>query len=151
MTGQDRFALIALWAIRLFLVGIFLVAGVGKVLDPIGFLTVVRDFELLSDPWAAWLAMGLPWLEIATAIALLTPWLAMGGAAVAGGMLTIFIGALASAWARGMAIDCGCFGGGSDLLTTYLDVISIRLGLLVMCGVVFWLLWQETQKRQKLT
>ena len=148
MTGKDRFALIAVWAIRLLLAGIFLAAGVSKVLDPIRFTNVVRDFELVHDPWAAWLAMGLPWLEIFTAIAILTPWFALGGTLLAGGMLTVFIGALASAWARGMAIDCGCFGGGGDLLHSYMDVISLRVLLLVLCGLVFWLLWQDAKRQQ---
>ena len=146
MSGQDRFALITLWCFRLLLAGIFLYAGLLKVLDPIGFLTVVRDFDILSDPYAAWLSMGLPWLEIMTGIALLTPWLALGGAVVAAGMLTTFIGALLSAWLRGMEIDCGCFGGGSgsDSLTSYMDIISIRVVLLVFCAVVFWLLMNRT-------
>ena len=143
MTGQERFASIVLWALRLVLAAIFLFAGVTKALDPIGFLTVVHDFDLLQDPWNAWLAMGLPWLEIITGVALLTPWLALGGSLSAAGMLMLFIGALVSAWARGMAIDCGCFGGGSAEISSYLNVISLRVFLLGLCGVVFWLLWHE--------
>jgi hypothetical protein len=29
--------------------------------------------------------------------------------------MVVFIGAIASVWARGMLIDCGCFGGGGEI------------------------------------
>jgi hypothetical protein len=37
-------------------------------------------------------------------------------AAVAGGaIMLVFTAALASVWARGLLIDCGCFGGGGGI------------------------------------
>jgi putative oxidoreductase len=43
-----------------------------KVADPISFLDDVRSFDLLGDPWAAWVAMGLPWLEILAGLAVMS-------------------------------------------------------------------------------
>ena len=34
---------------------------------------------------------------------------------VAAGIMVLFIGAIISVWARGMLIDCGCFGGGGAI------------------------------------
>jgi hypothetical protein len=45
----------------------------------------------------------------------------------------IFIVAIASAWARGLTIDCGCFGGGGQVAaneTKYLQEIVRDAGLL---------------------
>jgi len=50
--------------------------------------------------------------------------------------MVLFIGAIASAWARGLSIDCGCFGGGGKIdpsQTKYLQEI-IRDIALATCG-----------------
>jgi hypothetical protein len=47
----------------------------------------------------------------------------------------IFIIAIAQAWARGLNIDCGCFGGGGAIdpsQTRYLQEILRDAGLLAM-------------------
>ena len=36
-------------------------------------------------------------------------------AVLSGLIMVVFIGAIASVWARGMLIDCGCFGGGGEI------------------------------------
>jgi uncharacterized membrane protein YphA (DoxX/SURF4 family) len=58
-------------------------------------------------------------------------------AVVSGLIMVVFIGAIASVWARGMLIDCGCFGGGgeidaslaSEVRRTYFIEIMRDLGL----------------------
>ena len=37
--------------------GVFVYAGAVKAWDPAAFLLDIRSFELLPDPWAAWLAI----------------------------------------------------------------------------------------------
>lgn len=57
-------------------------------------------------------------------------------------VLLVFIGATASVWARGLQIDCGCFGGGGKSAadaTSYLrdmgrDGLLLCLALLVAAG-----------------
>ena len=55
-------------------------------------------------------------------------------AAVVGGVLmVVFIAGIASAWARGLSIDCGCFGHGGTIQasqTQYPQEIARDLGLL---------------------
>ena len=60
-----------------------------------------------------------------------------GGAVAALGGFTmfIFIIAIAQAWARGLSIDCGCFGGGGAVApgeTRYLQEILRDAGLVAM-------------------
>jgi len=40
--------------------------------DRYGVTFIEEDFDLLGDPWAAWLAMGLPWLEIFAGLAVMS-------------------------------------------------------------------------------
>jgi uncharacterized membrane protein YphA (DoxX/SURF4 family) len=57
----------------------------------------------------------LPWLEVALALLLIVGFIVRPAAVVSGLIMIVFIGAIASVWARGMLIDCGCFGGGGEI------------------------------------
>jgi hypothetical protein len=59
----------------------------------------------------------------------------------------VFIGGIASAWARGLRIDCGCFGGGGELAAgsspTYFWEIARDVALL---AVAVYLVWRPTSR-----
>jgi putative oxidoreductase len=118
--------------------GVFVYAGAIKAWDPAAFLLDIRSFELLPDPWAAWLAMGLPWLEIFAGLAVMSGLLRSGGLLLLNGCLLVFLVAILSAWARGLDIRCGCFGNG-DSQSEYVellvrDLVLLALGLWLACG-----------------
>jgi hypothetical protein len=49
--------------------------------------------------------------------------------------MVLFIAAIAQAWARGLSIDCGCFGGGGTVdpgETKYLSEILRDTGLALL-------------------
>jgi putative oxidoreductase len=123
-------------AFRLILAGVFLWAGLLKLADPRAFAVDVRSFHLVSDPWVAWIALGLPWLEIFASLALMAaPW-RLAGATALGGMLLIFLGGILSAWARGLDISCGCFGAMGTGKSNYAFLIARNLALLALCAAV---------------
>ncbi|MBL9131821.1 MAG: hypothetical protein JNG86_11510 [Verrucomicrobiaceae bacterium] len=115
--------------------GVFVYAGVVKAWDPRAFLDDVRSFDLLGDPWAAWLAMGLPWLEILAGLAVITSVLRRGGLLILNGALLGFLGAICLSWYRGIDIRCGCFGA-STATSNYIELI-VRDVLLLALGL--WL------------
>lgn len=123
--------------LRMALGALFVWTGWVKVQDPTEFLFSIRSFHLLPDPWAAWVAMGLPWLEIAAGAALVTGLLVEGGLAVIAGMLAVFLWAIIYSWQRGLDINCGCFGGDggtsdyNDLIRRDVVLLSLSIGLLV--------------------
>jgi uncharacterized membrane protein YphA (DoxX/SURF4 family) len=95
----------------------------------------VRAYEMLPVGLANFLGYALPWIEIGIGLLLIV------GAAVAIcgllGAFTMFafIIAIAQAWARGLSIDCGCFGGGGTVDpedTKYLSEIIRDIGLLAL-------------------
>ena len=118
--------------------GVFVYAGVLKALDPTLFLLDVRSFNLLPDPFAAWLALGLPWLEIAAGVAVMLGVGRLGGLTVLLGLLLVFLIVIGISWARGLDISCGCFGGQAEV-SDYLELVvrdAILLALGVLCAVL---------------
>lgn len=122
--------------------GVFVYAGAVKAWDPAAFLLDIRSFELLPDPWAAWLAMSLPWLEIFAGLAVMTGLLRAGGLLLLNACLLGFLAAILIAWARGLDIRCGCFGSGGS--SEYAELVVRDLALL---GLGLWLTFGRRQKR----
>ena len=89
---------------------VFIFAGFVKVRDPHLFIIAIRGFRVLPDPFAAWLALGLPWLEIFCGLAVMSGFLRRGGLLLLDACLIVFLVAIAIAWSRGLDIECGCFG-----------------------------------------
>jgi putative oxidoreductase len=126
---------------------LFLYTGIGKAMDPTSFLDNVRSFHILPDPYAAWTAMGLPWLEILCGLALLTGFLAEGALTCIAGMLGVFLWAFIYSWQRGLDVNCGCFGA-EDSTTQYTQAITQdALLLAVALSVLFWQ-WRRRRPAQ---
>src|SRR2546421_439982 len=94
--------------------GIFVYAGVLKILDPVQFANDIDNYKSL--PWfvSVRLAFYLPWLEIFCGLALVSRLLYRGGLSILTALIAVFIGATIAARARGLDITCGCFGHASQ-------------------------------------
>lgn len=120
---------------RVLVGGVFVVAGVLKLPDPAEAMRAVRAYRLLPEVLVAPVAFGLPVLEIAVGLALLAGVFVRTAAIASAVLLVVFIGAVGSAWARGLQIDCGCFGNGGQVATgqtAYPSEIARDLGLLLV-------------------
>jgi uncharacterized membrane protein YphA (DoxX/SURF4 family) len=100
---------------RLLLGGVLLVAGGLKVTKPTDSANAVAAYKLLPTNVAHLFGYALPWLEVALAALLIVGILIRPAALMGGFIMVVFTAAIASAWARGLLIDCGCFGGGGEL------------------------------------
>ena len=135
---QDKFNLYQPWLTllaRLGLGGVLLAAGGLKIENLQKSAMSVRAYELLPVGLANFLGFVLPWIEIGMGLLLIV------GVAVSIvgllGALTMFafVVAIAQAWARGLSIDCGCFGGGGEIApedTKYLSTILRDIGFLLL-------------------
>jgi uncharacterized membrane protein YphA (DoxX/SURF4 family) len=99
-------------AARLVVGGVWLVAGILKLPDPAASVRAVRAYELLPETLVPIVGYALPVLEVLVGLCLLLGVLVRANAVLSVVMLTAFIVGIASAWARGLAIECGCFGSG---------------------------------------
>ena len=120
---------------RLTLGGVLFVAGYLKV-DKLEISQMaVRSYELLPIPIANFLGLTLPFFEVVIGLLLILGAATRAIAALGGFTMFIFIIAIAQAWARGLNIDCGCFGGGGTVdpgQTRYLQEILRDAGLVAM-------------------
>ena len=112
---------------RLILGGVLLVAGALKVSDPYASATSVRAYQILPVDLANFLGFVLPFAEVVIGIFLIVGiWVRLN--AIAGGALMVmFIIAIGQAWARGISLDCGCFGKGGLLDSDELPVWNYTL------------------------
>lgn len=94
--------------------GIFIYAGVVKVLDPVQFANDIDNYKILPWTIAAGLAFYLPWLEILCGLALILRRLYFGGLSILTALVVVFLVATIAAKARGLDITCGCFGHASQ-------------------------------------
>ncbi len=137
---------IVLLALRFGLGALFIYTGAIKAMDPAAFLFNIRSFAILPDPYAAWVAMGLPWLEILCGLALVTGVLEEGGLACLAGMLAVFLWALVYSWQRGLDVSCGCFGK-QESGTNYTQAITQDVLLLALALTL--LIWQWRRRRSE--
>jgi uncharacterized membrane protein YphA (DoxX/SURF4 family) len=120
---------------RLTLGGVLFVAGYLKVDKLEVSQMAVRSYELLPIPIANFLGQTLPLFEVVIGLLLILGAATRVVAALGGFTMFIFIIAIGQAWARGLNIDCGCFGGGGTVApgeTRYLQEILRDAGLVTM-------------------
>ena len=101
---------------RLVVGGIFLASGLAKIADPVRFLLTLREFQLLPGVLESFLAVYLPWLEFLLGLCLVLGILHRTSALLIAGLNGAFIIAIGSVMARGIEVDCGCFGLLADIL-----------------------------------
>ena len=149
LATEPRLDTVAAWvstAARLVLGAVFLVAGAVKVIDPQSSVAAVRAYRLLPSPLATIVGWGLPFAEIALGVLLLVGIATRLVALASAVLLLVFVAAVISAAARGLSIDCGCFGGGGDVApgqTAYGIEIVRDVGLLLLA---VWLVWQPRNR-----
>ncbi len=101
--------------IRWTLAGVFLYAGAAKLVQPpTGFADSIASFRLLPTAWIVPAALALPPFELLAGGALLVGRPRRLGACSTLLLGTVFLAALAQAIARGLTVDCGCFGAGAN-------------------------------------
>jgi len=97
-------------AIRLAAASIWLFAGAAKIADLAYFHSQVHAYELLPNALEAPFAYTLPFIETGIGLYLALGLLVRPAAVLGSVLMAVFIVAMAQAWARGLLLDCGCFG-----------------------------------------
>ncbi len=122
---------------RLVTGGVWIVAGALKLPDPTESVRAVRAYDLLPEAVVPTVGHLLPVLEVVVGLLLVLGVVTRAAAVVSSLLFVAFIIGISAAWARGLQIDCGCFGGGgfdADATSKYPWEIARDVGLLALSG-----------------
>ena len=121
---------------RLALGSVLLYAGVVKLADIAAFAEAISNFDLLPPLGNQLVARTLPCVEIVTGLLLICGLWLRGSALVSVLMFLGFSVAVVSALARGLNIECGCFGTDSGaqvgLHALAIEAAGLLAGILVL-------------------
>jgi len=99
-----------LLTIRVVLGFVFIFAAISKAADPVGFSQSIYNYKLMPDFLINFFAIVFPWIELVAGILLIFGISVKENSAILSGLLVVFITAITISLARGLNIDCGCFG-----------------------------------------
>ena len=138
LTATDAASLLARWLLG----ALFLYMGLQKALDPVAFLKLLRQYNMVQSSLALnSIALALPWFEVFCGLLLLAGIAVRGAALLLAAMLAVFTAvvlhrALGIQAARAIPFcavkfDCGC-GGGPEFICAKLPE-NIGMFLLALC------------------
>lgn len=132
-------ALIVLaWISRIFLGGLFIIAGYTKARNPFLFEMAVDAYRILPPNGVIFVAHALPWCEIGLGMLLLVGWQLRYFSTIAAALMTFFVGTMAYTYSRGVEANCGCFGFGEKISPQTLARDSAFLVVAIFLVVHAW-------------
>jgi len=112
--------------IRFFIGGLFIYAGLGKIMAPFEFAVTIGSYNLMA-PFEFAVTIGsynlvptrliglvaatLPWIEVLAGLGVILGVRTKACSLIISSLLAVFILILILTYLRGMDIDCGCFRG----------------------------------------
>jgi protein-disulfide isomerase/uncharacterized membrane protein YphA (DoxX/SURF4 family) len=131
--------------VRLFLGVVWIWAAWSKLKSPRQFVQAVRAYDATPEWLSRAIGYGLPVFELSIGVLLIIG-IAVRMAAIFSGLLfVVFLIGLVQAAARGLQLECGCFGGGGATVagTQYTLDILRDIGTLILA--VYLVVWSFTR------
>jgi uncharacterized membrane protein YphA (DoxX/SURF4 family) len=130
--------------IRTLLAGVFIWAGLSKLVEPEVFAVLIDAYGLIPDLWVRPAAILLPLLEVIAGLGLLLD--LRGSLAVIAALLLLFIGILAYGIHLGLDIDCGCFAPEEPEAKAYHGLRSaLHRDLLMAVAIGYLYMWRRAR------
>ncbi len=116
---------------------VFVVASLGKIIDPEGFAKDVYSYVILPSAIVPLFAAIIPWIEFMSGLLIMLDAWPKSNAFIINALLVVFIMAIVIDIYRGIEISCGCF----DFLfpeekigwsTIARDFVLLIMGLIIM-------------------
>ena len=128
----------------------FIYASYNKILFPADFAKIIYGYDLFPDALINLIAIILPFLELAAALALITGVYPRSAVLIVNILLVAFIILLSVNLIRGHEFDCGCFAIKNSGSTSATKVTLIRDFIYLALGIQVlyyhqprrWCIWQ---------
>lgn len=131
IAANRHVALGARWVLGI----VFIASALGKIADPAAFADSIAAYRILPLAVVNLVALVMTWTEFLVGISLLNGVAHRAGALLAAAMNVVFILAVASAMARGLSIECGCFTVAKETVGWSLlarDAVFLALAIVVL-------------------
>lgn len=140
MTSPNKAFRIAVLVLRVALGIIFLYAAWTKISRPWELFAMgIDSYQVLPLKWVELVARTLPWIEAAIGVLLIAGIFLRTAAVATTLLLAVFFGLMVRAYAKGMQINCGCFGAGEVISwKTLLRDGSMLGAALALASMSFW-------------
>jgi len=125
--------------LRILLGIIFIWASWEKILDPQGFVRVVKNYVILPKEMVGIVALFLPWIEAICGILLISGYLVRGSAFIVNILMGVFMIALMINMFRGIDVSCGCFSNTLKPITKWEYAYDIFRDAVIL-GMGIWVL-----------
>ena len=123
-------------AVRLLIGGLFLYAGLPKIMDTMGFASSIYNYKLFPSQVIGLTAAFIPWVEVLAGLALMLGVKVRGASLIISLLFVVFIGLAAISTIRGLDIDCGCFSGverKANWLAIFEDIALLACSFFIFC------------------
>ena len=120
---------------RFYMAYVWIHAGIAKLGKHMEMTQAITAYKIFTQEWSSYLAQLIGPLEIAGGVLLLLGLFLRASSKVAAVVLVLFMIGIGQAWARGLAIDCGCFNvtGLNDAQTMdYIKTLLRDAGYLIL-------------------
>ncbi|MEI7640097.1 MAG: MauE/DoxX family redox-associated membrane protein [bacterium] len=95
--------------LKIILGALFIISSVPKIGHPQNFIEAIAAYRILPFALLPILAATVPWIQLFAGVFLVLDIFVQSSALIISGLLFVFIVAIASAFSRGLDIECGCF------------------------------------------
>ncbi len=133
-----------LLVIRIILAFVFIYAGAEKISDPEAFAISISNYRLLPIATVNFFAITLPWIELVAGVLLIFGISVKENAGIIFSMLLFFTIAIIISLFRGLSIDCGCFGKGSQI-----GLFKLGENTLMIIGSILLMIYGSTLSKLK--
>ena len=141
-----------LFVLRAILAFVFIYAAILKIAEPGDFSQAIANYKILPDISINILGIILPWIEISAGILLLFGVSVKENSVIISGMLLVFIIAIGISLARGLNIDCGCFGTANGdqigLIKLLQNIGLLAIGIILIIYNSTFLSMNKTQQTE---
>ncbi|MEJ6013877.1 MauE/DoxX family redox-associated membrane protein [Corynebacterium sp. H127] len=131
---------------RFYMAYVWIHAGTAKLGNHMEMTQAITAYKIFTPEWSGYLAQLIGPLELAGGVLLLLGIFLRQSSKVAAVVLVLFMVGISQAWARGLAIDCGCFNvqGLNDAQTMdYVKTLARDAGYLLLTG---WTIWRPFRR-----
>lgn len=124
---------------------LFTYAAVLKAADIDSFRRNIEGFELLPQDMVPGTSYLIPLLELGMAVALLLPGWRQSALWGAGGLTFLFLILMGYALARGLVVDCGCFGKGEASRSSM--ILGMARNGILLAVIIILQFWNRSNRK----